>query len=77
MQLPELRLSAQQQTNFKVIVHVCCVSEIVFRQVLKRITRMLIQSSNNVKIYNLSAGKSLPEVRVYFCIKHFPFQIAI
>jgi hypothetical protein len=53
------------------------VCEIVFRQVLKRITRMLIQSSNNVKIYNLSAGKSLPEVRVYFCIKHFPFQIAI
>ena len=30
-------------------------------------SRMLIQSSNNVKIYNLSAGKSLPEVRILFC----------
>lgn len=32
---------------------------------------MLIQSSNNVKIYNLSAGKSLPEVCLTSCDETF------
>lgn len=30
---------------------------------------MLVSDPNNVKIYNLSAGKSLPEVCFYFCCR--------